>query len=192
MISHQHKFIFVHIPKCGGTSIENFFGAWKDHNEFCVGGQTRQHWKLEEILSLYPDCKNYFKFTFVRNPFSRIVSEYCYIRWQKPKCPIAKISFREFCLNLDYNLDKHTNKAHDLSIADYLNEYPIDFIGRLESFQDDFNLVCDKIKIPRQKLPHKLNMNHPHYTEYYDAETRQIVAKKYAKDIEYFGYKFGD
>ena len=192
MISHQHKFIFVHIPKCGGTSVENFFGAWEDREEFCLGVSTRQHWTLEQIFNKYPDCKHYFKFTFVRNPFSRIVSEYFYIRWLKPRCVIAEISFKEFCLNLDDYLDKFANGAHHRTIADYLNEYPIDFIGRLESFQDDFNLVCDKIGIERQELPYTNKTKHKHYTEYYDDEIRDIVAKKYAKDIEYFGYKFGD
>ena len=68
----------------------------------------------------------------------------------------------------------------------------IDFIGRFESVYSDFNFICEKLAISL-KLPHQnKTWNKSNYTEYYNDETRQIVAEKYAKDIEYFGYKFGE
>ena len=190
MISHKNNFIFIHIPKCGGHTIEIFFKAWGNPDRFFLG-DNKQHWKLKKILDVYPNCKQYFRFTFIRNPFSRLVSEYHYIK----KClgnDKFKLSFKDFCLDLDKNLNNYAYDFHNLTLCDYLNDYPIDFIGRLENFQEDFNLVCDKIGIQRKKLPHLNKTKHKHYTEYYDDETREIVTKKYAKDIEYFGYEFGE
>ena len=190
MISHKNNFIFIHIPKCGGHTIETLFKAWDNPDRFLLGS-NRQHWKLKKILDVYPNCKQYFRFTFIRNPFSRFVSEYHYMKKRLGNDKF-KLSFKDFCLDLDKNLNKYTYDFHDLTLCDYLNDYPIDFIGRLENFQEDFNLVCDKIGIQRKKLPHLNKTKHKHYTEYYDDKTREIVAEKYAKDIEYFGYEFGE
>jgi len=99
-------------------------------------------------------------------------------------------SFRSFLLSNKFNT-AYKNQQHFKPMLHYIDG-PVDFVGRFENLQEDFNIVCGKIGIPCQKLPHKYKSKHKHYTEHYDNETQQIVAKKYAKDIELFGYEFGE
>ena len=199
MINHKHKFIFIHIPKTAGHSIERAFGAWtgKDKINYGIGMDSIrrrpiQHYNLAQLerYNFISPTENstYFKFCFVRNPYSRIVSAWKYLKVQKWSKVSEDTSFKKFVKKYKKNLHAktHCHWTHTNGVKN------IDFIGRFENLQEDFNVICNKIGIPTKKLPHINKTNHKHYTEYYDDETREIVAKKYAKDIEYFGYKFGE
>ena len=192
MINHEKKIIFVHIPKTGGTSIESLFCS------------SNLYGKEKHLMSHEYDpkhLKSYFKFSFVRNPWDRSLSYY-FFRLQKSYEMFGHgdsfLNWMKFLHNCRDNEHKNNFFQFYLSIQ---NQYEfifrndclmIDYVGKFENLQQDFNTVCDKIEIPRQQLPHKNKTSHKHYTEYYDDETREIVAQKYAKDIEYFGYKFGE
>jgi hypothetical protein len=231
MISHKHKFIFVHIPKCGGTSIElallkNEGIELTDDNielltnkqkqEYSIGYAFQDTMAQHRKISQYEVFNNkYFTFTFSRNPWARILSEYTYIK-KNNGCRCNKSMMQYWPPELDFwspELDFNDKfptfndfvkndgikcgwRGHNSLQIDYVlnsnKNKGIDFIGKLENIQEDFNSICDKIGIPKQTLPQINATNHRHYTEYYDDETRKIVAEKYAKDIEYFGYEFGE
>ena len=188
MINHKHKFIFIHINKCGGSTIDRLLG----------GGLFGGHKKVFDYKKLNPkEFDNYFKFTFVRNPWDRVVSFYFYqMKRNWIYYPFDEtIPFKEFVKNWLIQMPRqtklNTHPCYDW-ISDKDDNLQVDFIGRFENLQQDFNIVCDKIGIPQQQLPRKNATKHKHYTEYYDDETREIVAEKFAKDIEYFGYEFGE
>jgi len=186
MISHKHGFVFIHINKTGGTSIVKSLGVRSDH--------PRAKRALE--YSQKKAWENYFKFTFVRNPWDKECSDYHYHSrlWHK-KTNRKKLSFEEY-LKLPELHPQHKKYFWHSNQLDWLrslnHEIEMDFIGRFESLQEDFNTVCDRIGMPRRQLPHKNSSSHDGYTKYYTDETREIVANLYAKDIEYFGYRFGE
>lgn len=200
MIDHQNKIIFIHINKCGGTSIDQFFaGSMQRHS--CIRD-------YEDQLGL-KELNLYFKFTTVRNPWDKAVSYYHWIRklinnsnQNVIRAYGADWDFKKFIkTKLDVRCAGGTKYANAWLACNQLNwiknsknQICIDYICRFENLQQDFNIVCDKIGIPRQKLPHsnKGKYKHKHHTEYYDEETREIIACRHAEDIEYFGYKFGE
>jgi hypothetical protein len=182
MINHKLKFIFVEIPKTGTTTIRSTIEGW-----------PHSHMNIVELQNLLTEqqFKEYFKFAYVRNPWDRTVSLYHYIRRN------SRHRYHKQCIS-DGNFSTYLKSEHLESLPqqyDFISKHGknlLDFVGKFENLQEDFNIICDKIGIPKIKLPHKNKSNHKHYTEYYDDETRQIVAERYAKDIKYFGYKFGE
>ena len=199
MVNHKYKFIFIHIPKCAGTTIKGLGILHPCESLMNISTKKNAHPQYEDIKKYLGnqniDINDYFKFSFTRNPWSWRVSHFEYakkmhrnnlgIYGSHQYSKLKNLSFKDFI------------KTHgDFLQFDYLsnmkNELSVDFVGKFENLKEDFNIVCDKIGIPRQQLPHANKSKHKHYTEYYDEETKELVAKKYAKDIEYFGYEFGD
>jgi len=198
-ISHKHKFISISIPKTGSTSIRCALDKFSDqksvpreHHDTFYHHTTYS--RLQEKLDYIDD---YFVFAFVRNPWDRLVSQWNYMN----RCAQSggNLNYKKRCAKMLESIDsfsqflksKHTIEQC-LNWVQYQNCIGVNYVGKMETMQEHFNAVCDKIGIPRQQLPHVNKTKHKHYTEYYDDETRQIVAEKYARDIEYFGYRFDD
>jgi len=207
MISHKHKFIFIFQHKCASSSLKRALSKVDNFNKFFHHGAKSEDYKNNQMTK-YSD---YFVFANIRNPYERAVSSWMYLQkdfpFEKKLAPPVErnfpkgLSLKDTFKNLPKSNGKQDRSNHDYihitqqQVDTLLNKegkFITDMLIRFENLQEDFNTGCDKIGIPQQQLPHENKTKHKHYTEYYDDETREIVAEKYAKDIEYFGYEFGE
>jgi len=193
MISHKHKFIYTRVAKTASSTIVHLLQKSVEDLERLATDDwvhDKNHVPLWHLKKNIPEKEFnlYFKFGFVRNPWDRLVSAYHYsVKWFAIN-DAQKLNLKKFDNFSSWLREMYTGFNKYGSQWSYVRG--CDFVGKTENLQEDFNIICDKIGIPQQHLPHKNKTNHKHYTEYYDDETREIVAEKYAKDIEYFGYEF--
>lgn len=204
LISHQYKFIFIHIYKTGGTSIRE--ALRKTH---CFPYENLYYTLLRK-LKLLPtssidhvyakDLKRdipkffnaYFKFCFIRNPWDLEVSLYYFMKKCGPKHfqydIIKNFSFEQY-LEWRINEDLHQQAEYILDDNDGIL---VDFIGKLENIDEDFNKVCTKIgyNAKLKVLNKNLQRTEKDYRTMYNDYTRKLITKNYNKDIELGGYVF--
>ena len=210
LISHDKRFLFIHIPKTAGTSITNSLAPYADRPQLlwenrllasvgihvnhigpwkrrrfrghCSANDVYRHLPLEVYRQL-------FKFAFVRNPWDLLVSLYNFIpsrpnhRYQKR---VAKMTFAEF---VDvWTLRPEIQQAS--RITDTHGNCLVDFVGYFESVSDDFTTVCNRIGITPPPLRRDNCSRRSDYREAYDDRLRQLVGERLAQDIQFFGYEY--
>lgn len=206
MIDHERKFIFIHIPKTGGTSVEHtLFSSWEEisKNELFGGPNPYQmdnlcHLKFNHIIQSVGEkiFNSYFKFSFVRNPWDKAVSLFFFSQRpnRKDLRSLLKLEdtydFKTFVSAL-IEAPSHPffDSQHTFFYKD--GKSCIDFIGKIENFQNDFDIICENIGITNTTLPRLHCTEHSLYTNYYDDKTIDSIAKRYKEDIIYFNYEYG-
>jgi Sulfotransferase family len=198
MISFQKRFLFVHIPKTGGNSIQSVLARYSEDQIVRRAGQDgverfgvtnpkyklKKHSPLADYRAALGETQfgQLYKFAAVRNPWDRMVSFYF--------TPIQRKKWDRQAFT------KAISEA--LSAADYLrlDENDSDPFGnvnriiRFEQLPDDFRAVCVELGLRPEPLPRYNRSEREHYAKYYDAELRELVAERFALEIARFGYTF--
>ncbi len=203
IISHKFKFIYIKNQKTAGTSIEVALSKICGDEDIVThypllsieGFKPRnyegfdQHIAASEIIKKIPleIWNQYYKFTFERNPFDKMVSWY----WDKKRDEQFNKSFQEFCVYCSNNLEEFPLGYDLYSIND---KVVVDFVGRYETLKKDFDYVCKKLGLPSigefPLLRTGYREDPSHYSKYYDYETQKIVEKHFWREIQQFNYKF--
>ena len=174
MINHEHKFIFIHIPKCAGMSVGKTLYNLVGNDSKTYDGFKIHHDEFDKKI-----WEEYFVFTFIREPFDRLLSQYYYrdfLYYHEFEYAVKNMKGL-FSQRYGYREPgTHPTDGSIMDIANYYGEwihYPgqrgflqgqysngidkipyIDFYGKYETLQEDFDYVCEKIGLPKTKLPH--------------------------------------
>ena len=200
------RLLYVAVPKAASRSLLHFLLGQRERNE--VGPAILYKKSLQALFRIRPEARGYFKFTVVRNPWSRVVSVYRQkIRSGDPfiaarlingrKGLFANMPFDEFVAWLcseegaDEKADSHWLSQHEILGVQGLDPVCYDFIGRLERLSDDLDILAAKIGMPLSGVGHLLYSGAAEsYRTVYTERTAELIGRRYARDIELFGYRF--
>jgi hypothetical protein len=215
--------LFVHIPKTGGTTICALLGLFGTEHfhasqplpKLSPNYKSPQHFTYRELCrNLSADfCARAYKIAFVRNPWDRFVSEFC---WRKNMYMCRRsiapqdlyyseadlTSLETFARLLELprrqredcerGLDGHleTQRSYLVNEEDRI---AVDFLGRFERFETDVRRMMAHLNLPLDKgcLTGLMRGDRlSNYRPYYSNRTRKIVENHYAEDIREFGYSY--
>ncbi len=214
LVSRSHKFIYVSGGKCATGSIhsalKNSPGV-QGYEPARVNGPKSRDWKKYNKHMLASVIKKRvgdevwnesFKFSFVRNPYAWVVSSFFFMVKKKMlKMPKNKImTIKDFKDTLAY-YKTPAGRRHDpysdvrsqhSFLCDENQNLLVDFVGKVENLQPDFNKVCNRIGIPKVQLEtrNKSESSKNPYRIHYNEESKKFVEKYWGRDINAFKYEF--
>lgn len=217
LISDTEKFVFIHNPKCAGTSIrtclrkydttDSLFSGWKMIGNEKIGMSHIPLWKLNKLFPeiVSEKLKKYFTFMIVRNPYTRFIAsfnsafEQDYITYRETFDIVTyKTVLNEFIENVDankiraymYNL-RHFVPQTDMIFLD--GEWITDTIIKIEEFPNAFDCMRWMNPIIAHRLMNNLkNLNSRGISASYDTiltrKSMDIINEVYKRDFENFRY----
>lgn len=213
ILSPGRKFVFIHAPKTGGTSMAMALEARAMKDDIMLGdtpkalrrrhkahrmgarGRLWKHATLADIDGLVPSLEGFFAFTLVRNPWDRMVSYYHWLRTQHFDHPAVaaaqKLPFEAFALDPGMRRSVRAHPARRY-MTDATGAERCDAYIRIEHVQADaaplWAHLGFELRLPRANA----SIRDRAFQHYYTDASRAAVAEDCAEDIARFGYTFDD
>ena len=204
----EHKFIYCEVPKVAISTIKKTLAKLSTKQDVDYNVHDREKFPLKSPLKenlTKKEFDEYFKFSFVRNPYTRVLSGFL------DKIQKDTIEKKQLYKYINKPLDKPMNfneflksleKVHPVNLnphfrPQYINLcYPLvsyDFIGKFEYFNYEFKQVLDKFFKTTEIYVvnhHKTNaVEKKILNKYYNnCENIKLVQSIYAQDFIYFNY----
>jgi hypothetical protein len=205
LISHAYRCIFIHIPRTGGSSVETvLWPGERTEADLWMGfttpfGNRYQTGGLQHLTALHvreavgaQTFDAYLKFAIVRNPWDKAVSQYAFMRRRPDLRELLGMQqdddFRTY-LRLIQSAPHVQWQPQRSFVCDERGESMIDHTLRYEEFDKSVASMLQRLGVDAP-VPHVHGAERGQTADYYDDETRAMVANHYRDDIAYFAYSF--
>ena len=206
IISKEHRFIFVAIPKTGTHSIRR---ALREHlgpndleqvqlfenKRFPIPELARLehgHISLAQVRPFLSeeDFRSFFKFAFVRNPFDRFVSYCAFMTRENGAFERNPRAVMRYFLFQAPPLQHILFQPQHIFVSAPTGDLFSDKIGRVEDMQQSYDEICARLGIPSEQLEKANSSKRGAYRNYYDQQLIDGVRTMYGRDLQLFGYDF--
>ena len=215
---HEYKLIYFQIPKCANTSVIFSLGQITNWDNFpkMEKFDFSKHHQIQESVRRYKkpftpavleQYHDYFKFTFVRNPWDRAVSCWydkvknkkdwfvAFSRWGLDK---RDISFEKYCERIlsIKDMDSNDHFRSQSFCVGQSGELFLDWYGKVESANEDWSFLQEHVlnnyneNLPDLNIVNRIDR--AHYSFYYTDYTRGLISTRYKDDVKAFDYSFGE
>lgn len=214
IISRARRYIFVHAPKTGGTSLALALEARAAKDDILIGdtpkarrrkgrlvglassGRLWKHSRLRDIDGIVsePEMRDFFVVTLVRNPWDRMVSYYHWLKLQGFDHPAVRAAksmvFRDFLRDVGVQSSFRTAPVASY-VTDGRGVDRCDLFVRLEHLADD--IIPFENHLGFELLPLEFanrTERDRDYRKYYEKGDANLVSEFCAADISRFGYEY--
>jgi hypothetical protein len=220
IINHSHKFVFIHIPKAAGTTVTRTLSELTRYCDQEIGGSglgeaaqpyyaqrfgLRKHSRAEEVMKVmgHDTYMSYFRFAFVRNPYTRLASAYHFLKsWdglpERFRTELDRFADFESFLESDLWTSAHPGRGPDAIFQPQTRwlfsqgdkpEKLVQFVGKTETLTEDLGRILKRIGAGTLPEAGRSNRS-PDYTlpEVWKPEWVERIQQEYRRDFKVFGY----
>jgi hypothetical protein len=183
-VCEQRRFIYYDIPKCASSTVR--------HKLF---GDPYLLPHKESLVEPVKPLSEYFKFSIIRNPWSRMVSNWRMFTTQPFRiAQLATMTDLDLSSFPDFCAFAVNNPNHHWQPQVYFLPDPLDYLGRMECMDESLKVIGASIAgLDTQNLvinASRISSDPLHYRTYYDRSTLDLVTSFYRQDIDRFHYVF--
>jgi hypothetical protein len=219
IISHRHKFIFVHLGRTGGRSLTAALAEHCGPDDAITAGMNcpsrnaegfGRHDSAHALRRKVGDevWNEYFKFAFERNPWDKIVSRYWQYAGARPKKAYKRLwqraAGRPMTFRQWFWMKVWTGRLFGLGHIRFPahfrhytqgGELTIDFLGRCENRQAHVAWLSDRLGLSIRddlRIGAEYHQRRAPHHELFDASMRRVVERVFQPDLALLGYRFGE